>query len=125
MPEGREGDLGGVKKLAGAVLRDGVDEDAVGGAGDEVSHALVAGEHGLGVAKGFLAVHAGKHVGLSELFALFEFGFVGAVVGGAAAADGGFGVGGLEAGGGVGLEALEGFGNGALFEGFFGHGGIS
>lgn len=49
---GVEGDLGSVKELAAPFWRDGANEDAVGGAGDEVADAFVAGEHGHDVAVG-------------------------------------------------------------------------
>jgi len=54
------GDPGCVEDLAAPVLRDGSYEDAVGGAGDEIADAFVAGKDGHGVAVGWAGVLAGK-----------------------------------------------------------------
>lgn len=48
--EDGEGGLGGVEEAGGFDGLDGADEDAVGGAGDEVADVLEAGERGHGVA---------------------------------------------------------------------------
>jgi len=50
--EGGERDLGGVEKLVCPLLRDGLNEDAVGGAGDEVADIVVAGQGGHRLAEG-------------------------------------------------------------------------
>lgn len=47
-----EGNLGSVKELAASFGGDGADEDAVGGAGDEVADAFVAGKHRHGATVG-------------------------------------------------------------------------
>ena len=49
-PEGGQSDLGGVKELATFLLRNGTDDDSVGGAGDEVAEAVFAFEDGHGFA---------------------------------------------------------------------------
>jgi len=118
-----EGDLGSVEELAGALLGDDVDEDAVGGAGDEVAHALVTDKHGHGVAVGF-----GGRAGCPDFVVVFgNVRVKGALPCCAAAAEGGFGVGGFAGGaGGVGgREVFKGLVDDVLFEGSFGHEGFS
>jgi len=58
--KGGQGDPGGVEKLVAHRSRDGLDEDAVGGAGDEIPDALVAVQNGHGVAVGLAGVVGGK-----------------------------------------------------------------
>jgi len=62
--EGGEGDLGGVEELAGVSLLDSSQEDAVTGAGDEVTDILIAGKRRHGQAEGY----GGAALGGVEVF---------------------------------------------------------
>ena len=120
-----EGDLGGVEELAAPFGRDGADEDAVGGAGYEVADAFIADEHGHGVAVGLGCVLSRKETGRFLVAGIVHVGFEGALPGKAAAADGGFGVGGAEAWSrferGGGPRAQGGLDQCQFFDGEFGH----
>ena len=50
--QGTEGDLGGVEELSAALRGDGADQDAVGGAGDDIANAIVSFENRHGIAIG-------------------------------------------------------------------------
>ena len=54
----RDCDLGGMEELGALIARNGANEDAVGGADDEVADAFVTDEHGHGVAVGLAWVFA-------------------------------------------------------------------
>lgn len=54
-PEGAEGDLSGVEELAAVCVVDCTHDYAVGGTGDEIADALIAGERRHGVAIGLLS----------------------------------------------------------------------
>ena len=90
--EGGEGELGRVEDGAGLFNGDGIDEDAVGGAGDEVADVFAGGKQGQSFAKCLgrdLFCPEGRV--RFELKAFFLAGFVGAPPGGHAALDGGQG----------------------------------
>jgi hypothetical protein len=86
--EGAERNLSRIQKLAAFVGVDGSDEDAVGGAGDEVADALLAGEKGHGVAEGLGRIAGGIDGVSVSAGAGVHVGFVGTAPGGAAAAEG-------------------------------------
>lgn len=129
MVERSVGDLGGVKELAGIVEPEGVDEHSMGDTGDKVADAIVAGEHGHGVAVGLGPGSRCVEFGFTRALQFSQFDVVGALPRGAAAAEGGFGTGrpglraGLELGGA--RRVYEGIGEGIDFDGCFGHGGTS
>lgn len=124
-----EGDLGGVEELSALIAGDGADEDAVGGAGDEVADALKAGEDGHGVAVGVARLPVCKDFVQASAVALVHVGLEGALPGYAAAAEGGFGAGGggvrCESGAGRedggGRDIRDGGHDRQLDCGFFGH----
>ena len=81
-----------MKKLAALLLWDGADQDAVGGAGEEIADSLLAGEHGHGVAVGLARVSGGKYLVDVVAFGLLHVSVEGSLPGGAAATEGDFGV---------------------------------
>jgi hypothetical protein len=93
-----EGDLGGIEELAASFPGNGIDEDAVGGAGDEVADAVVPFEQRHGAPEGL-----GGLIG-SDVFIVmfFHVGVEGASPRSVAAPDSDFGAGGP--GGGTGFE---------------------
>lgn len=125
--EEAEGDLGGVEDLAAAVGLDGADENAVGGAGDEVADAVGAGEERHGAGVGFSGLLGGQGavdaVGFS--FAVAQAGVEGPLPGGSAFAQRGlraFRDGGRRGQGCRRFRVIEGEGECAFHEGGFGHG---
>jgi len=89
--EDAESELGCVEDMVALFRGDCVDEDSVGGAGDEFAEALVAGDDGHGLAIGFAGGDArpGERVFVVGIGELHE-GLIGAMPCGEAAADGGF-----------------------------------
>jgi len=117
--ESRERDLSSVKELIGPLCGNGFDEDAVGGAGDEVADVFVAAQRGHGAAIGGAGGVGGEDFVDAGALGALEAGIVGALPGGAAALDGGAGF------FGVGLERRVWSGCNQIQCGFWEHGGFS
>ena len=88
----------GVEELGGVLARNGADEHAVRGAGDEIADAFMVKERGHGVTVGRVGVVRGEDIA----FAFRSFGLVAALPGFAASGDGGVCDG--RGGGGAGFE---------------------
>lgn len=93
-------DLGGVEELAAFFGRNSTDEDAVGSAGDEVADAFITDRQRHGVAVGVARVLGRKDFVESFACGIPVVRFEGALPGGTATLEGGFGVGGIGAGSG-------------------------
>jgi len=94
-PEGGQSDLGGVEELATFLLRNGPDDNSVGGAGDEVAESVLAFQEGHG-----FAVCRARFLGSSELIGM-KICVEGTLPCRAAAAECGLGAGGFGGGDGV------------------------
>lgn len=88
------GDLGGVEEAGGVGSGDGIEEDAVGDAGDEVADVFYVGEGGHGAAEGLFGLVLG---GIAAGAAVFG-GSPGEFVGATAVVDGGVAGGGRRRG---------------------------
>ncbi len=127
--EGAERDLGRVKELAAFLGGNGADENAVGGAGDEVADVFVTGKRGHGDAVSRARV-LGRKVSVAALLvfliAIVHRGFVGAPPCVAATLEG-LGAGGIEARGRRAQERRDGGGldQAEYCIDYFGHRGFS
>ena len=118
--EESERELRGVEELAGAIGGDGVDEDAVTHAGNEVANALIPVEQRHGPAVGLSPVAPGQDfIDRVVFFERVQIGLDGALVGRAASADGD--AGGREGGGGGRDGGRNRFDQGEAACGFLGH----
>ena len=86
--EGGERDLCRVQKLVRPLLRNGVDENAVGRTSDEVADALVAGKRRHGFAISFVRVVCCNNLGGGVLASIYQHRFVAALPSSTAMLDG-------------------------------------